>query len=142
MRARLLDGSRDFDFGADLPPGHDDLDKDLELGVLLRAMAAGDKFLHEVAEKVLLASLPDPAAIRYRQQVLADCLALPTVVREMYAIAAGALEDSRHLWTMYGAGYQNAVLQPLRRGGAPRGVRRPAQAAQEDRGHPRRRLPF
>jgi MutS domain V len=105
VKARLLDRNRDFGVGAGLPPGHDDLIRDLELAVLLRSMADGDTFLYEVAQKVLLASLTDPDAIRYRQQVLADCLAQPAVVREMYAIAAGALEDNRHLWSMYGAGY-------------------------------------
>ena len=66
-------------------------------------MAAGDKFLYEVSAKVLLASLDDPEAIRYRQQVLADCLAHPEVIRQMYAVAAGALEDKRHLWAVTAA---------------------------------------
>ena len=106
MRARLLYRNRDFDFGAGLPPGHQDLTQDLALPRLLAAMAAGDKFLYEVSEKVLFACLSDPEAIRYRQQVLADCLALPALVREMYAIAVAALEDNRTLWSIYGGDYQ------------------------------------
>ena len=106
MKVYLLYQDRDFDFGADLPPGHEDLIQDLELTTLLRAMAAGDKFLLEVSAKVLLASLHDPEAIRYRQQVLADCLAQPEVIREMYAVAVGALEDKRQLWGYYGGTYQ------------------------------------
>jgi MutS domain V len=108
MKAYLLDPGRDFDFTARLPASHQDLIQDLELTTLLRAMAAGDKFLAEVAVKVLLASLDDPDAIRYRQQVLADCLAHPEVIREMYAVADGALKDKRKLWTGYGGSYQNA----------------------------------
>jgi len=108
MKAYLLDPGRDFDFTARLPASHQDLIQDLELTTLLRAMAAGDKFLAEVAVKVLLASLDDPDAIRYRQQVLADCLAHPEVIREMYAVADGALKDKRKLWTSYGGSYQNA----------------------------------
>ena len=107
MKVYLLYQDRDFDFGADLPAGHHELIQDLELTTLLRAMAAGDKFLHGVATKVLLASLHDPGAIRYRQRVLADCLAQPEVIREMYAVAVGALEDKRHLWGGYGGTYQN-----------------------------------
>ncbi len=108
MKVYLLYQDRDFDFGADLPPGHKDLIQDLELTTLLRAMAAGDRFLSEVSAKVLLASLHDPEAIRYRQWVLADCLAQPEVIREMYAVAVGALEDKRHLWFGgYGGSYQN-----------------------------------
>jgi hypothetical protein len=109
MKAYLLYLGRDFDFTAGLPAGHQDLIQDLELVTLLRAMAAGDRFLYEVSVKVLLASLDDPDAIRYRQQLLADCLAHPEVIRQMYAVAVGALEDKRHLWLGgYGGSYQNA----------------------------------
>jgi hypothetical protein len=107
VKVYLLHETRDFDFGAGLPAGHEELLQDLELATLLRAMAAGDKFLFEVSVKALLASLHDPEAIRYRQRVLADCLAQPEVIREMYAVAVGALEDKRHLWG-YGGSYQNA----------------------------------
>ena len=107
MKAHLLYSGRDFDFTAGLPAGHENLIQDLELATLLGAMAAGDKFLYEVSAKILLASLDDPEAIRYRQQVLADCLAQPEAIRQMYAVAAGALQDKRHMWG-YGGSYQNA----------------------------------
>jgi hypothetical protein len=107
MKAYLLYEAQDFDFGAGLPAGHEDLIQDLELTTLLRAMAAGDEFLFDVSTKVLLTSLHDPEAIRYRQRVLADCLAQPGVIREMHAVAAGALQDKRHLWAQYGGTYQN-----------------------------------
>jgi hypothetical protein len=51
MKVYLLYQNRDFDYGADLPPGHQDLIQDLELTTLLRAMAAGDKFLAEVSKQ-------------------------------------------------------------------------------------------
>jgi hypothetical protein len=106
MKVYLLYRDRDFDFGAELPVGHDDLIADLELSTLLRAMGAGDSFLVEVSKKVLLAGLQDPEAIRYRQRVLADCLAQPEVIREMYAVAVGALVDRRQVWGHYGGAYQ------------------------------------
>jgi hypothetical protein len=106
VKAYLLHRDRDFDFTADLRPGHEELIQDLELTTLLQAMAGGDKFLFEVSRKVLLTCLHDAEAIRYRQQVLADCLAQPAVIREMYAVAAGALVDKRHVWG-YGGSYQN-----------------------------------
>ncbi|WP_300604088.1 hypothetical protein [Trebonia sp.] len=106
MKAHLLYQDRDFDFAAPLPPGHQDLTQDLELTTLLAAMAADDKFLWEVAGKVLLASLPDADAICYRQRILADCLAHPQVIREMYDIATAALLDKRRLWGGYGSNYQ------------------------------------
>jgi MutS domain V len=106
MKAYLLFRDRDFDFGADPPSGHQDLIQDLELTTLLQVMAAGDKFLYQVSAKVLLAGLDDPEAIRYRQRVLADCLAQPEVIRQMYAVATAALEDRRHIWGSYGGTYQ------------------------------------
>jgi hypothetical protein len=106
MKAYLLYRDQDFDFGADLPPAHEDLTQDLELTTLLRAMADGDKFLYNVCRRVLLTGLSDPEAIRYRQRVLADCLAQPDVIREMYGVAAGALQDLRHVWGSYGGSYQ------------------------------------
>jgi hypothetical protein len=107
MKVHLLDRAQDFDFEVDLPAGYEDLIRDLELTTVLEAMAAGDKFLFCVSRTVLLTSLDDPAAIRYRQQVLADCLAHPGVIREIHAVAVGALEDKRHLWGGYGGSYQN-----------------------------------
>ena len=108
MKAHLLYSGRDFDFTGGLPAGHENLIQDLELATLLGAMAAGDKFLYELSAKVLLASLDDPEVIRYRQRVLADCLAQPEVIRQMYAVAAGTLEDKRRLWGGYGGSYQSA----------------------------------
>lgn len=106
MKAYLLYRARDFDFGADLPAAHEDLIQDLELTTLLRAMAGDDKFIYEVSRRVLLTSLRDPAAIRYRQQVLADCLAQPQVIRDMYDVAVGAAADRRQVWGGYGGTYQ------------------------------------
>ncbi len=110
MKARLLFPDRDFDFGAGLPPGHQDLIQDLELGTVLAAMAAGDKFLYDVCVKVVLASLTDPGEIRYRQRVLADCIAEPEIIREMYGIAVGALQDRRGVWGFLSSQYPASIL--------------------------------
>jgi hypothetical protein len=107
MKVHLLYDKQDFDFEAPLPDGSADLIQDLELGTLIRAMSGGDKFLTEVSTKVLLAALHDQDAIRYRQQVLADCLAHPGVIRQIYEIAGAALADKRQLWGGYGGSYQN-----------------------------------
>ncbi len=107
MKVHLLHQAADFDFDAGLPPGHGDLIADLELTMLLGAMAAGDDYVLQVCRQVLLTCLHEPADIRYRQQVLADCLAQPEVIREMYAVAVGALLDRRQIWGGYGGSYQN-----------------------------------
>ena len=142
MKAYLLYAGRDFDFTAGLPAGHQDLIQDLELATLLRAMATGDKFLYEVSAKVLLASLDDPDAIRYRQRVLADCLARPEVIRQMHAVAVGALQDKRGLWGRLRRQLPECVIQPLRRGQAPGSLRGPPAAAPADRRSPCRDIPL
>jgi DNA mismatch repair ATPase MutS len=86
------------------PPGSDDvLTQDLELQTLWNTMAAGDEFLFEMAKRGVLSSLSDPAAIVYRQRVLADCLEQPETVRQLYELAIEALENERQvrsLWHM------------------------------------------
>jgi hypothetical protein len=98
MKAYLLYEDQDFDFGAELPSNHEDLVQDLELSALLQTMAGGDPYLYDVALRVMLRGLDGREAIRYRQAVLADCMAQPDVVRSMYAVATAALDDRRSVW--------------------------------------------
>ena len=101
MRARLLHPERDLDLGQPLPWNAPALVQDLELQTLFEAMAGGDGYLREVAERVILSSLDDPQAIGYRQAVLRDCLARPEVVRDLYALAVDGAESkqrARHFW--------------------------------------------
>ncbi len=109
MKAHLLYKDQDFNFEAALPPNHDDLTQDLELTTLLQTMAQGDRFLGEVATKVLLHGEDDPRVIRYRQRVLADCLDEPEMMRTVYAIIEAAVEDRRKMWG-YHSPYPTAVL--------------------------------
>jgi DNA mismatch repair ATPase MutS len=110
MKAHLLYRDQDFNFQARLPPGHEDLVQDLELSTLLSAMAGDDKFLYDISARVVVTSLTDPAAIRYRQQVLADCIAHPDIIRHIYAIAIGALQDRRAVWGFMGSQYPSSIL--------------------------------
>lgn len=98
MKVFLLHRDRDFDRGAELPAGADALSQDLGLDILFGAMAAGDRFLHDVARTAVFASLDEVDAIRYRQDVLADCLDRPVVVRQLYALAVEAIERERKAW--------------------------------------------
>jgi hypothetical protein len=110
MKAHLLYPDRDFDFEADPPPGSDDLIQDLELGTVLQAMAARDKFLLDVSTRVLLASVTDPGVIRYRQEVLGDCLAEPEIIRGMYLITVAALDDKRRAWGFFSSQLPTSIL--------------------------------
>jgi DNA mismatch repair ATPase MutS len=110
MKAHLLFEDQDFDFTAGLPAGSEDLIQDLELSTMLGAMAGGDKFLLDISTRVLLAGLTDPDAIRYRQAILADCIAKPDIIRLMYGIAVAALEDKRRAWGFWSSQYPASIL--------------------------------
>lgn len=109
MKVHLAYSSRDLDLEAELPPNAETLTQDLGLGLLFSAMAASDRYLYDVATRTIFTSLDDPADIRYRQAVLADCLAHPAVTREMYALTMTALAEDRHFW-IYTARYPESLL--------------------------------
>ena len=102
MKAFLMYPDRDFELERALPPNEADLSSDLELGTLLQAMAGGDKFLLDVARHGLHSGLASAVEIVYRQHVLADCVAQPGVVRDLYDVTVAAITGERHLfgWTM------------------------------------------
>ncbi|HEY1258281.1 MAG TPA: hypothetical protein VH397_07145 [Xanthobacteraceae bacterium] len=99
MKAFLMHRDRDFDAAAALPTQASELTQDLGLTVLFNTMAARDPFLLEIAKVGIFGSLQDVAAIRYRQAVLRDCLANPTIVRGMYALVVETIEKEKtHYW--------------------------------------------
>lgn len=110
MKAHLLYVDQDFDLAAGLPANRDDLSADLELPTLLDAMAVDDRFLRDIAERILLGSLTDTDAIRYRQAVLADCIAEPGVIRELYNIATSTLQEKRRAWGLLSSQNPSSVL--------------------------------
>ncbi len=97
MKALLLYADRDFGPVETLPAHGADVSADLELGVLLRAMAGGDQHLHDIAGAVMLTSLTTPEQVRYRQDVLTDCLRHPPAVRAIYDLASAAVEAERRI---------------------------------------------
>jgi MutS-like protein len=98
MKVFLMHTADDFDLSTELPAQEPALTQDLELETLLRAMAAGDELIFDVAKRALLLSLRDPDAIVYRQQVLANCLEHPAVARDLYALAGEALTAEKSVW--------------------------------------------
>ena len=78
MKAFLLHRDRDFDVERAPPPNESDLTRDLELGVLLSALAGKDKLVLKVTKAALIAATSnDVATIRHRQAVLKDCWRIP-----------------------------------------------------------------
>lgn len=98
MKAFLMYKDHDFDLQQQLPPNEQALTQDLELTTLFDALALGDKFLFEVAKKAVLSGLTDPDAIRYRQNIVKDCLKNSSVVRDIYAIAVDSIESRKKRW--------------------------------------------
>jgi hypothetical protein len=97
VKAFLMYRDRDFDLERDLPANAADLARDLELGILLQAMSGGDKFLFDVARRGIHAWLADPAEIVYRQRVLADCIAQPGVIHDLYDVAVAAITAEKRV---------------------------------------------
>jgi DNA mismatch repair ATPase MutS len=95
MKAFLMYRDRDFDLQRPLPWSAGALTQDLELNTLLGAMARDDKIVLEVAQRAVLHSLTNLETIRYRQEILRDCLRNAPVLREMYALAIEAIEGER-----------------------------------------------
>lgn len=114
MKALLMYPDRDFDPEQELPPNVDDLVQDLELNVLLQAMARGDPFLFSVAKQALLCGLDDLEVIRYRQEILRDCLQNPDVVRQIYRIPIKAMENKRQRWLGISGWSPTSVLSSAR----------------------------
>ncbi len=93
-----------------LPSNAAALTQDLSLDILFNAMALGDNFLFEVATVALLSSVNDPQTIRYREDILEDCMRNEATVREMYQISCEAIsEERKRYWSLFYR-YPSSVL--------------------------------
>jgi len=110
MKAFLMYRDRDFDLQRQLPSNEQALTQDLELNTLFNAMAVGDEFIHEVAKKAVLSGLSDPDTIRYRQDVLRDCLKNPSIVRDIYQIPIESVENKKKYWLGIFGCYPGTIL--------------------------------
>ncbi|HML89032.1 MAG TPA: hypothetical protein PKA28_11365 [Methylomusa anaerophila] len=81
------------------------------MNTLFNAMALGDKFLFEVARKVVLSSMSDLDAILYRQSILKDCLKNSLIVKDMYNIAVESIEiEKKHYLSFFSFKYPSSIL--------------------------------
>lgn len=111
MKALLMYRDRDFSAGGQLPDNEDDLTRDLELEVVLDAMADGNPFLFDVARQALLSSLcNDIGTILYRQEILQDCLANPQACRNLFTLAVDAVESRKKHWYGIFSRYPGTIL--------------------------------
>jgi hypothetical protein len=112
MKAHLLFKDQDFTLERKPTPYEQAMVNDLALQTLVNAMAARDKFLHEVALNVIMSGINnDPDTILYRQHILTDCLINRSIIRVMYALTAEAIQGrAKTYWGITGD-YPTAILR-------------------------------
>jgi DNA mismatch repair ATPase MutS len=117
MKVYLMYPDRDFDPEQELPSNEAELTQDLELNTLFEAMALGDKFLHKVSQQAILSGLDDLDTIRYRQEILKDCLKNSEVIRQIYSLPLQSIENKHKHWlgiyTRYPAGILGSAREML-----------------------------
>ena len=113
MKVHLLFEDHDLDLTSPMPPFAADLTQDLGLEVVFDAMAGGNAFLRTVAERTVLGSLSDPAAIRRRQNAVRDARENAPVIRELYELAVSMLAAERRFWS-FGKSPDSVLHRALR----------------------------
>lgn len=117
MKAFLMHKDRDFDIHQSFPSQEQDLVNDLELTTLFNAMARGDRFLFDIAKRALLFGSSDLETIRYRQDILKDCLRNPSVIRAIYQLPIESSENKKKHWysiiTFYPAGVLRSAISMM-----------------------------
>jgi hypothetical protein len=104
MKTFLMHPDRQFDAQPPSPKEPIQFAQDLELDVLLHAAAAGDRYLYDIMSAACAQSWTNGiATVRYRQDILKDCLANPSIVRQFYAIAIEPFDRDRSWsFSLYG----------------------------------------
>jgi DNA mismatch repair ATPase MutS len=98
MRPLLMFDDSDFQASQEERPGAEDLIQDLELTTVWTTAAAGDTAILASVRTAMLSGLTGPEQIRYRQDVLSDCLRHTAVVREIYRLADQAIVEERNIY--------------------------------------------
>jgi len=112
MKALLMHKDKDFDLQQPLPWNEAALTQDLELNTLFNAMAQGDKFIFSVVRSAVLNGMGlDRENIRYRQDILRDCLESPSIAREIYELILETLESKKKsTWFIFSMKYPDSIL--------------------------------
>jgi len=112
MKALLMHKDRDFDLRQPLPWNEAALTQDLELNTLFNAMARGDEFIFSVVRSAVLNGMGlDRETIRYRQDILRDCLESPSIAREIYDLILETLESKKKsTWFIFSMKYPDSIL--------------------------------
>lgn len=111
MKVFLMHKDQDLDLQRELPPNEQTLTQDLELNTLVNAMALGDDFIFDVARKTVLLGLNNSLdTMRYRQDILEDCLRNSSIVRDIYTIAVESAENRKKRFYGIFGHYPTSIL--------------------------------
>ena len=104
--------ARDHGFNpqSPLPANSPDLIQDLELTTLLNAMASGDRYIFDVCKTAVLSGSNNQKTIRYRQDVLKDCLKNPEIVRKLYKIPIESIQNKNRRWLGIYSTFPSGIL--------------------------------
>ncbi len=109
MKVFLMYEDKDFDLQRKMPQWKEVV-QDLELNVLFDAMAKEDDFFREVSEAAILSPLSDVKSILYRQEILKDCLANPSLIKEMYDISLESFDVEKNTFFGFFSRYPIGML--------------------------------
>lgn len=100
-----------------LPWNYSDLILDLNLETLLDAMADGDNFIYETILVAILNPLQNISDIKYRQEILKDCLNNHAMIRNAYRLTLEVIEKYKELsyWSSRFETPQSIVFQARRK---------------------------
>ncbi len=97
MRVFLMHPDRDFEARSPSPEDFTQHFQDLALDVLLDVAGRRDQYVQNVISAAFAeAWANDVATIRYRQDILKDCLAMPAIVRRLYDIVSEPFSRERN----------------------------------------------
>jgi hypothetical protein len=110
MKSHLMYKQKDFDSQQECQAQTETLIQDLELETLFNAMARGDDFLHGIVSKAILNYETDLEVIRYRQEIVQDCLRNPDIIRALYQIPVESIERKQKKWLGIYSRFPSGIL--------------------------------
>ena len=110
MKVFLMYRDKNFNNKIDLPWNSDELIKDFGLNNIFTAMAAGDKFLFDIAMKTILNYEDEKETLLYRQDVLKDCMGNESTVRELYSIVVNSITFARKRYFWYNDASKELII--------------------------------
>lgn len=95
LSPHLMYRDMDFDPESEVPWNSEQLIQDLGLGIILDAMAGDDREIRRISLRGLLMSMKNPEDIRFRQEVLKDCLENREAIRSILQVMRTSVKKAK-----------------------------------------------